>query len=68
MKQQIGKLTMGSGASSTTRGLALLLVILLGALIVIAFMINLEANRDKKSIGYAGELRVLSQEIGKNAT
>ena len=68
MKQQIGKLTMGSGASSTTRGLALLLVILLGALIVISFMINRETNRDKKYIGYAGELRVLSQEIAKNAT
>ena len=40
MKQKIGKLTMGSGASGTTRGLALLLVILLGALIVISFMIN----------------------------
>src|SRR5690554_7385347 len=68
MKQKIGKLTMGSGASSTTRGLALLLVILLGALIVISFMINRETNRDKKYIGYAGELRVLSQEIAKNAT
>lgn len=43
-------------------------VVLLLAFIVITLFVSYEASKDKKYISYAGELRVLSQQIAKNAT
>ncbi len=47
---------------------AVLLIISLLALIVISFVVSRESSYDKKYIAIAGELRVLSQRIAKNAT
>src|SRR5690606_20705112 len=68
MKRKFGNLTLGSGTSRATMWLTGLLAILLIALILISFTINTDTNRDKQYMGYAGELRVLSQEIAKNAS
>lgn len=47
--------------------LAGLLVLFLGAFIVITVYVNSLASRDDQYIEHAGELRVLSQELAKNA-
>ena len=48
--------------------LAVLLLLFLGAFIGITVFVNLLTDRDEQYISHAGELRVLSQELAKNAT
>lgn len=44
------------------------LIVLLVALFVVSYFITRDGNYDKEYVGYANDLRVLSQEIAKNAT
>lgn len=44
------------------------LIVLLVALFVVSYFITRDGNYDKEYAGYANDLRVLSQEIAKNAT
>ncbi|MDX1588399.1 MAG: methyl-accepting chemotaxis protein [Oleiphilaceae bacterium] len=54
-------------ANRTVGGLIALLTVLAVSLIAVLFMINRESNYDAEYIDYAGDLRVLSQEIAKNS-
>ncbi|WP_281645291.1 methyl-accepting chemotaxis protein [Parendozoicomonas sp. Alg238-R29] len=58
----------GKGGSRTTGVLFTILVVSLVAMVAAFWFINRQANFDKEYIAHAGELRVLSQQIAKNAT
>ncbi|MCG8612771.1 MAG: methyl-accepting chemotaxis protein [Pseudomonadales bacterium] len=68
MKSKSGKFDAGQSSSTLTIGLGVMLVVLLIALLGAFFIINRDSNFDKEYISHASELRVLSQEIAKNAT
>ncbi len=67
MKSKTGKLTTGQG-NNLTLGLGVVLVALLLFLTYVSFIIIRDSNYDRQYTGYASDLRVLSQEIAKNAT
>jgi len=62
--------TSTQGSRSSARIAALFVVLILSIILLFANFayLNTQANYDKQYIGHAGELRVLSQRIAKNAT
>ena len=68
MKNRAGKFISPQGANRTIGGLIASLVVLTIALIVVLILINRNTGHDAQYIDYAGDLRVLSQEIAKNST
>ncbi|MGH8383688.1 methyl-accepting chemotaxis protein [Pseudomonas sp.] len=62
--------TATQGSRSSARIAALFVVLILSIILLFANFayLNTQANYDKQYIGHAGELRVLSQRIAKNAT
>ncbi|MCP5163251.1 MAG: type IV pili methyl-accepting chemotaxis transducer N-terminal domain-containing protein [Hahellaceae bacterium] len=68
MKSKTGKLTTSQGSNNLTLGLGVVLVALLLFLTYVSFIIIRDSNYDREYTGYASDLRVLSQEISKNAT
>ncbi len=58
------------GSRSSAQIAALFVVLILSIILLFANFayLNTQANHDKQYIGHAGELRVLSQRIAKNAT
>lgn len=68
MKSKSGKFTSGQGSNSLTLGLGVVLVGLLLFLSYVSFIIIRDSNHDKEYAGHASDLRVLSQEIAKNAS
>ena len=68
MKNNAGRFSMGQGANKLVAGLIAALIALTVLLVVVLFIINKNSRNDQEYISYAGELRVLSQEITSNAT
>jgi len=62
--------TSTPGSRSSARIAALFVVLILSIILLFANFayLNTQANYDKQYVGHAGELRVLSQRIAKNAT
>ena len=68
MKIISGKFNADQGNNSRIFLLGGALIVLLVALFVVSYFITRDGNYDKEYAGYANDLRVLSQEIAKNAT
>jgi twitching motility protein PilJ len=68
MKSKPGKFNTGQDSNTMTYGLGILFGVLFLALIVVFVIINRDSDHDKEYISHASDLRVLSQEIAKNAT
>lgn len=68
MQNRAGKFISAQSANRPIVGLIGLLGVLTIALVVVLFLINRNSSHDAQYIDYAGDLRVLSQEIAKNAT
>lgn len=68
MKNKAGRFSMGQGANKLVAGLIATLIALTVLLVVVLFIVNQDSQNDQEYIAYAGELRVLSQEITSNAT
>ena len=68
MKIFSGKLSTDQGNNTLIITMGGLLVVLLLALFVVSYMIVRDSDYDKQYAGYASDLRVLSQEVAKNAT
>lgn len=68
MKNRAGRVGMSQGGSKLVAGLIAALIALTALLVVVLFIINKDSQNDQEYIANAAELRVLSQEIAKNAT
>jgi len=68
MKRRTGKFSAGQGANKNIVILISLLIALTIALIAVLFIINRNSRFDQEYTAHASEMRVLSQEIAKNAT
>ena len=68
MKNRAGRLSMGQGGNKLVAGLIAALIALTILLVVVLFIINQDSQNDQEYIANTAELRVLSQEIAKNAT
>ena len=68
MKRTIGKFNTGQGDNRLVAGLIAGLIALTILLVVVLFFINRDSRNDQEYIAHASELRVLSQEIAKNAS
>ena len=68
MKNRAGRLSMGQGGNKLVAGLIAALIALTILLVVVLFIINTDSQNDQEYIANTAELRVLSQEIAKNAT
>ncbi len=68
MINQAGKFMSPQGANKTITWLIVSLVALTITLSVVLIILNRNATHDAEYIEYAGDLRVLSQEIAKNST
>ena len=68
MKKRTGKFSSGQSANKVVVGLISLLILLTVLLIAVLFIINQNSRFDQAYTAHASELRVLSQEIAKNAT
>jgi twitching motility protein PilJ len=68
MTSKAGKFNSDQGSGTLKAILGVLLVALLLALTYVSFVIIRDSNQDKEYASHAGNLRVLSQEIAKNAT
>ncbi|OEY65859.1 methyl-accepting chemotaxis protein [Marinobacter sp. X15-166B] len=68
MKNRSGRVGSGQGGSSFVAGLIITLIALTALLIAVLFIINKNSNSDQEFLAHTSELRVLSQEIAKNAT
>jgi len=68
MTSKAGKFNSDQGSGTLKTVLGVLLVALLLALSYVSFVIIRDSNYDKEDASHAGNLRVLSQEIAKNAT
>ena len=68
MKNRAGKLSMGQGGNKLIAGLIAALIALTILLVVVLFIINKDSQNDQEYIANTAEMRVLSQEIAKNAT
>ncbi|NWO05733.1 MAG: type IV pili methyl-accepting chemotaxis transducer N-terminal domain-containing protein [Alteromonadaceae bacterium] len=68
MKSRAGRLSKGQGGNKLVAGLIAALIALTVLLVVVLFMINQNSQHDQEYIASTGEMRVLSQEIAKNAT
>ena len=67
-KLNAGNLLAGVRSSSLIAGLFIVLIVSIVLLFANFAYINTQSNYDKEYISHAGELRVLSQRIAKNAT
>nr|WP_242446838.1 chemotaxis chemoreceptor PilJ [Pseudomonas aeruginosa] len=67
-KINAGNLFAGMRSSSVIAGLFIVLIVSIVLLFANFAYLNTQSNHDKQYIGHAGELRVLSQRIAKNAT
>ncbi|HEP9214386.1 TPA: chemotaxis chemoreceptor PilJ [Pseudomonas aeruginosa] len=67
-KINAGNLFAGMRSSSVIAGLFIVLIVSIVLLFANLAYLNTQSNHDKQYIGHAGELRVLSQRIAKNAT
>lgn len=67
-KAKTGKSAEGSRSRSQIIVLFIALIVFIMLLFANFAYLNTQANYDKQYIGHAGELRVLSQRIAKNAT
>ena len=68
MKMMSGNSNTEQGNDSVIIWVGGALVVLLLVLLAVSFIIGRESQFDKDYAGYAGDLRVLSQEVAKNAT
>jgi len=68
MQNRVGKFISPQGANRSIVGLIALLAVLTISLIVVLVLVNRNSSHDAQYIDYAGDLRVLSQEIAKNST
>ena len=68
MKIMSGNSNADQGNDSVIIWLGGALVVLLLFLLAVSFIIGRASQFDKEYAGYAGDLRVLSQEVAKNAT
>ena len=68
MKNRAGRLGMGQGGNKLVAGLIAALIALTVLLVVVLFIINKDSQNDQEYIANTAELRVLSQQIAKNAT
>jgi twitching motility protein PilJ len=68
MKKRAGKLGMGQGGNKLVAGLIVTLIALTALLVAVLFILNRDSQHDQQYIAHTAELRVLSQEIAKNAT
>lgn len=68
IKGLAGSSLQGSRASAQIAGLFVALIVFIMLLFANFAYLNTQSNYDKQYIGHAGELRVLSQRIAKNAT
>lgn len=68
IKAKTGTPWQGSRSSTQIAGLFIALIISIILLFANFAWLNTQSNYDKQYIGHAGELRVLSQRIAKNAT
>ena len=68
MKSRAGRLSKGQGGNRLVAGLIAALIALTVLLVVVLFMINQNSQNDQEYIASTAEMRVLSQEIAKNAT
>lgn len=68
MKILSGKFSTDQGNNTLIISMGVVLVVLLLALFVVSYMIVRDSDYDKEYAGYASDLRVLSQEVAKNAT
>ncbi|MCG8523798.1 MAG: methyl-accepting chemotaxis protein, partial [Pseudomonadales bacterium] len=68
MKNRAGRLSMGQGGNKLVAGLIAALIALTVLLVVVLFIINQDSQHDQQYIANTAEMRVLSQEIAKNAT
>ncbi|WP_097459309.1 methyl-accepting chemotaxis protein [Mangrovitalea sediminis] len=68
MKKRTGRFNTGQGVNKFVAGLISVLVVLTVLLIAVLFIINRNSRFDQEYTAHASQLRVLSQEIAKNAT
>src|SRR5690554_1455435 len=68
MKNRAGRIGTGQGGNKLVAGLITSLIALTVLLVVVLFIINRDSQNDQEYIANAAELRMLSQEIAKNAT
>lgn len=68
MKNRAGKFISQQGGNRSAVALVAMLIGLTIALIAVLFLVNRNGSHDAEYIEYASDLRVLSQEIAKNAT
>ncbi len=68
MKNRAGRSNSGQGVNKLVAGLIAALIALTVLLVVVLFIINKNSQNDQEYIAHANDLRVLSQEIAKNAT
>jgi len=68
MKNRAGKLGMGQGGNKLVAFLIVTLIALTALLVAVLFILNRDSQHDQQYIAHTAELRVLSQEIAKNAT
>lgn len=60
--------TTEQGNNPTLVAMIVIVLVAVVALLYVIFTVNADAGRDKTTIGYTSDLRVLSQEIAKNAS
>ena len=68
MKNRAGRIGTGQGGNKLVAGLIASLIAFTVLLVVVLFIVNRDSQNDQEYIANAAELRVLSQEIAKNAT
>ncbi|BES73714.1 chemotaxis chemoreceptor PilJ [Marinobacter nanhaiticus D15-8W] len=68
MKKRAGRFNAGQGANKLVGALIGALIVLTVLLVAVLFIINRDSQNDQEYIAHASELRVLSQEIAKNAS
>ncbi|WP_313515513.1 methyl-accepting chemotaxis protein [Pseudomonas sp.] len=68
MSKQSGNLLAGMRSSKLIGGLFVVLIVSIVLLFANFAYLNTQTNHDTEYLGHAGELRVLSQRIAKNAT
>jgi twitching motility protein PilJ len=60
--------TSGQSSNPTLMAMIAIVAIAVVALLYVIFTVNKDSGRDKTTIGYTSDLRVLSQEIAKNSS
>ena len=68
MKNKAGRLGSRQGGNKLIAGLTTVLIALTVLLVVVLFMVNRDSQHDREYTNTTAELRVLSQQIAKNAT